>query len=164
MISNGSEARSGLSPTHLLSHPGHILGEVAHLPGQEALAFLQEGEERWAGRSPRNQHPVPMRGTIRSGLEERPGWEPCVPQPLDPPLALRQPPPLYHPSLTFLRIRVAQAGSSPFRWVTLFRALEVSHWGKGTGSVSALLGQGAASLMNKAVSPQHIGLGQGIPP
>lgn len=45
VIGSGSEARRGLSPTHLLSHPGHVLGKVAHLPGQEALAFLQEGEE-----------------------------------------------------------------------------------------------------------------------
>lgn len=164
MIGSGSEARRGLSPTHLLSHPGHVLGEVAHLPSQEALAFLQEGEERWAGRSPRNQHPVPMRGTVRSGLEERSGWEPCVPQPLDPPLALRQPPPLCHPSLTFLRIRAAQAGSSPFRWVTLSRAPEVSRWGEGTGSVSVPLGQGAASLMNSAESTQHVSLGQGVLP
>lgn len=48
-----------LCPTHLISHPVYILGEVAHLSGQEALTFLQEGRELWAGRNPRNQCSAP---------------------------------------------------------------------------------------------------------
>lgn len=48
-----------MRPTHLLSHPGRILGEVAHLPGQEALTFLQERVEPWDGRRLRNEHPTP---------------------------------------------------------------------------------------------------------
>lgn len=46
-------------PTHLLFHPGHVLGEVAQLPVEEALTFLQERGKPWAGGSPRNQQPNP---------------------------------------------------------------------------------------------------------
>lgn len=53
------EARRVCTPTHLLSHPGCVLGEVAHFPHQETLTFLQGREESWAGKSPKASSPVP---------------------------------------------------------------------------------------------------------
>lgn len=42
VIHHCPETRQGLSSSHLLFYPGHVLGEVAHLPGQETLACLQK--------------------------------------------------------------------------------------------------------------------------
>lgn len=84
-----------------------------------------------------------------------------MPQPLDPPLALRQPPPLCHPSLTFLRIRAAQAGSFPCRWVTLSRTPEVSRWGEQMGSLSVPLGQGRPHSLTQYIAHRLLSLGRG---
>lgn len=38
--------------TYLFFHPGYILREVAHFPGQETLSGLQEREKPWIGKGP----------------------------------------------------------------------------------------------------------------
>lgn len=76
-------------------------------------------------------------------------------------LWLRQPPPLCHPSLTFLRIRAAQAGSSPCRRVTLSRTPEVSRWGEETGSLSGPLGPGRPYSLTQHIAHSTLSLGQG---
>lgn len=71
------EARRVCTPTHLLSHPGCVLGEVAHFPHQEALTFLQGREESWAGKCPKASSPVAQAWHRQDRLGCL-SWEPLV--------------------------------------------------------------------------------------
>lgn len=53
--------------TYLFFHPGHILREVAHFPGQETLSGLQEREEPWVGKGPASPH-LSTSGIIRTSV------------------------------------------------------------------------------------------------
>lgn len=76
------DAQTGLCAlTYLFFHPGHILSEVAHFPGQKTLSGLQEIEKLWVGKSlasPHVWHHQDKLGSYGRHNEKRTGGQACV--------------------------------------------------------------------------------------